>query len=102
MLSSDDKNSLNHRLIELKKRLEVLISEHSDLRTSNEELKGEIRRLRNLSDIQKNTIKDLEEKNKLSKIASVIVSETDDSKLLKLKINEYLRDIDKCIKMLNE
>ena len=59
MLSSDDKHSLNFRLKELKKRLEVLVNDYQQLKKSNAEMQGEIRRLRNLSDIQKNTIKDL-------------------------------------------
>jgi hypothetical protein len=57
----------------------------------------------NIIQIQKNTINDLTEQNKLIKIAKEMSNESTSSNHdLKIKINELVRDIDRCIDLLNE
>jgi hypothetical protein len=57
----------------------------------------------NIIQIQKNTINDLTEQNKLIKIAKEMSNESSSSNHdLKIKINELVRDIDRCIDLLNE
>ena len=50
---------------------------------------------------EKNKIKELEEKYKVVKLAKSLNQENDKSTDIKLKINELVREIDKCIALLN-
>ena len=47
-------------------------------------------------------INGLEEKIKLIKMSKVVSSSNEDNKKTKQKINEYVREIDKCIALLNK
>jgi len=51
---------------------------------------------------KKEIIKELEDKIKLVKLSRVVSSSGDDNKRTKQKINEYVREIDKCIALLNK
>ncbi len=99
---SEDNINLPERLQNIKKQLLLLIEREDELKNQIEVLREENKKLKNLTEVQKNTIKDVEEKNKISKLAEVIVTDEAEAKVLKTKINEYLRDIDKCIKLLND
>ena len=72
------------------------------VRAENETLKSEIRHLQEVIAIQKNTITDLEDKNKIVKIAEAVQLSRTDKKVAKLKINEFIREIDRCIAVLSE
>jgi len=52
--------------------------------------------------VQKNTINELTEQNKLIKLAKEMSSGKGDTHELKIKINELIRDIDRCIDLLND
>lgn len=56
----------------------------------------------NTLQIQKNTILDLSEQNKLIKLAKGMSTDKTDSHELKIKINQLIRDIDRCIDLLND
>ena len=51
---------------------------------------------------KKEIIKELEDKIKLVKLSRVVSSSGDDNKRTKQKINEYVREIDKCIAFFNK
>jgi len=64
------------------------------------ERKKEIEQLKEIQEQQKQTIKELEDKIKLLRIAKT--TETKEGAVdAKLKINELIREIDKCIGLLN-
>jgi chromosome segregation ATPase len=52
--------------------------------------------------VQKNTINELTEQNKLIKLAKEMSVTKADNHELKIKINELIRDIDRCIDLLND
>ena len=56
----------------------------------------------NTLQVQKNTINELTEQNKLIKLAKEMSSKKGDNHELKIKINELIRDIDRCIDLLND
>ena len=56
----------------------------------------------NTLQVQKNTINELTEQNKLIKLAKEMSSEKGGNHELKIKINELIRDIDRCIDLLND
>jgi len=81
-------------------KLGKLIDQTNHYRLENESLNAELASLRQVITEQKETIKRLDEKNKLLKIAKTI--ETKEGNVeAKLKINELVREIDKCIGILN-
>ena len=57
--------------------------------------------LKELDEKQK-VVKSLEEKIKVIKISKLVSSDGEDNKKTKQKINEYVREIDKCIGLLNK
>lgn len=92
-------------LDELKLKVEKLINLHTDLRKENRNLKYQQHECTQKLEEQKNKINELENQNKLIKLAQVINSGSgsdQNSRNLKLKINEYIREIDKCIALLNK
>lgn len=65
-------------------------------------LKRDLKQSRETVGLQKNTIRSLEEKNKLVKIAEAVALSKEDKRTVKLKINEFIREIDKCIATLSD
>jgi hypothetical protein len=53
-------------------------------------------------EVQNNTIQQLNEKNKVLKLSSSMQGDQGDNKAAKQKINELVREIDKCIALLNK
>lgn len=65
-------------------------------------LKRELRQAKETITLQKNTLRALEEQNKLVKIAEAVALSKEDKRAVKLKINEFIREIDKCIATLSD
>lgn len=68
-----------------------------DLKVSNERVDDLSKQL----DDQNQTIRQLNEKNKVLKLSTSIQNKQGDNKAAKQKINELVREIDKCIALLN-
>ena len=83
---------------------EVLELKNQVLEGKNEvlNLQNEISSLKSTIEIQKNTLNELKEQNKLIKLAKEMSPDNSDNHELKIKINELVRDIDRCIDLLNE
>jgi chromosome segregation ATPase len=89
-------------------QINLLNEEKSLLQTENEEAHAELKALHlscsDLSQIienQKNTIESLEETNKQATLAETFLGTGGDKTSLKLKINELVREIDRCIALLS-
>ena len=81
-------------------KLRKLIEQHQFTRSENTRLTHEIQELKEFIEEQKQIIKQLEEKSKILKLAKTL--ETKEGNVeAKLKINELVREIDKCIGLLN-
>lgn len=90
------------------KQIDILNDEKLTLETDNEEAKSALKELQakyeNLSQVienQKLEMTDLEERNKQIKLATTLAVSGKDKTGLKLKINELVREIDKCIALLS-
>ncbi|MEI7724984.1 MAG: hypothetical protein WCK09_07750, partial [Bacteroidota bacterium] len=81
-------------------KLGKLIEQHHIQRADNKRCINEIEELKQVVNEQKLTIKKLEDKIKILKIAKTIESKEGNVEA-KLKINELVREIDKCIGLLN-
>ena len=77
-----------------------LMEQHLIQRAENKRCINEIQELKQILGEQKQTIRQLEDKIKILKIAKTL--ETKEGNVeAKLKINELVREIDKCIGLLN-
>jgi uncharacterized coiled-coil DUF342 family protein len=81
-------------------KLRKLIDQHQLVRSENRTLNNEILELKGIIHEQKQTIIQLEEKSKILKLAKTLENKEGNVEA-KLKINELVREIDKCIGLLN-
>jgi hypothetical protein len=79
-----------------------LETEKRQLKIKISDLQEEIALNENTIEIQKNTLNELKEQNKLIKLAKEMSPDKNYNHDLKIKINEIIRDIDRCIDLLNE
>ena len=91
----NEKIILENEILELKSHVLSLKNEQLDLQNENSTLRSTI-------DIQRNTLNELKEQNKIIKLAKEMSPDSSDNHELKIKINELVRDIDRCIDLLNE
>jgi len=83
-------------------KMESLIAKYEAV---NEQYQLSLNRIEELSkqiERHEQAIKQLEEKNKILKLSTSIQSEQGDNKAARKKINELVREIDKCIALLNK
>ena len=85
----------------VEKKVKELVKRHSEAKRKNAVLEAELAELRKTVDSQKEAIKNLEEKNKIIKLAKSLADSNPDTAAMKYKINELVREIDKCIAQMN-
>jgi methyl-accepting chemotaxis protein len=95
-------NLLHQRLVKIRESVEAISLDNKQLRENNENLSQQIAELQKTIELQKNALYELKEENKMIKLAKEMSSANADVHDLKIKINELVRDIDKCIDLLNE
>ena len=88
-------NSIEVKLGKLIVKLGQLQFEKSDLQQDNEALNAKLQE-------QEKKILALQDKVKLMNISKSVDIDKDDVRSTRLKINEYVREIDKCIALLNK
>ncbi|MBL4653520.1 MAG: hypothetical protein JKY53_11780 [Flavobacteriales bacterium] len=86
----------------LEVKINRLIDTHKTVAEEKNKLTEENNKLSQLVNQQKSEINQLNEKVKMIKLAKSIEGSGEDSSKLKLKINEVVREVDKCIAMLNK
>jgi len=93
--------SLNNLISNIEKKLLNLLSSYEKLKDKNLKLEDENNKL--ISKIEDNSqiINSLNDKIKIMSISKSVDVSKNDIKQTKLKINEYIREIDKCIAQLN-
>ena len=97
-----NKENILSQLLDLEKRLEKLLTEHKEIKNELVEVKKENVALKSAVEKQKEDLLFFQNQDKISKIVSSIAEDTHKSTELKLKINEYIKEIDKCIAYLSE
>lgn len=85
----------------LSERVEKLVAAQSDLKNENSELKSRNAELEQAVNDQKNVLSKLEEENKVVKIAKAVTDDDEDRKEQRKRLNELVREVDKCIALLN-
>lgn len=88
-------HAITAKLSRLTQNYKFVCEELSRSRASNGELRTQIER-------QNEEIKNFQNQHKISKIVSSLAESTHNTPELRLKINEYIKEIDKCIAYLSE
>jgi RNase adaptor protein for sRNA GlmZ degradation len=83
-------------ILSLEKKAKELVKRYSELKRRNTALETELGELRKTVDSQKEVVKNLEDKNKIIKLAKSLADSNPDTAAMKYKINELVREIDKC------
>ncbi len=86
----------------IKQKTEKIVSKNHRLSDDNIALNKKIETLENSLTLQRETIKDLEDKNKLLKIANSMASDDEGRKALRQKITSVIREIDKSMSLIND
>ncbi|MBQ1279500.1 MAG: hypothetical protein IIY14_00060 [Bacteroidales bacterium] len=89
-------------LRKLKGHIEQIISKYELALSENESLKGELERCRTELENKGDRIKELEKKVELMQLGDAFKASSEDVKEAKRKIGRIVREIDKCISMLND
>ena len=85
----------------MQSKVEKLIIQHNKAKEDIKQLKEENTSLQGKLTYAKVQAKELSEKNKVLKLAKSLSGKQGKSTDIKLKINELIREIDKCIAQLN-
>ncbi len=94
--------NLSTRLYEIRIKVEKLVQENRLLKNENDSMRDRIEGLERTVELQKNTLSELTEQNKLIKLAKNLAPEDSDTEEIKNKVNELIGEIDRCIDLLNE
>lgn len=92
---------LKSKLATLERKLTLLLNEFGSIKNENLALQGENEELRSLIKAKDEQIFNFQNKIKISKIVNEI-DEGEDSSELKRKIDDYIKEIDKCIAHLSK
>ncbi len=92
---------LKTKLATLERKLTLLLNEYNSIKNQNLALIGENEELRSLIKVKDEQIFNFQNKIKISKIVNEI-DEGEDSSELKRKIDDYIKEIDKCIAHLSK
>ncbi len=86
----------------LKGHIEQMISKYELALSDNISLKEQLLRVTNELELKENKIKELEQKVEQMQLADAFAASTDDVKEAKKRIGRIVKEIDKCISMLND
>ena len=89
------------QLKELKFKVEKLINLHEQLLKQHQQLQTTNNQLTQKIEKQEIQIADLTETNRVIRMAQRISGSDQNTRDIKLKINEYIREIDRCIGLIN-
>ena len=86
----------------LQNKLESLVARHQSVKATNQQLEIQLEQLTQQLETQQESVRQLEDKNKILKLSASLHGEEQDTKATRNKINELVREIDKCIALLNK
>ena len=92
-----DQDALKSNLNGLERRILMLINEHKNLRDEVKSLKVENQALRQSVQNRDNQLESFKNQIKITKIVDRIHLDNGEAAELKMKVDEYIREIDKCI-----
>lgn len=99
-----NQDKLSSELQALERKIHLLVKEHKSIKEENNFLKRENLEIKQVLHEKEDQINSFQNQIKISKIVDSIAVENDQEGAaeLKIKINEYIKEIDKCIAHLSE
>lgn len=94
-------HNLSTKINGIQAKIQKLLSLHQQLKSQNAELLAVNKAMNQLVEEKKKLLEALEEKNKIVRLAKSIEKTPTETTELKSKINELIREVDKCIAFLN-
>ena len=94
--------NLKQELATLERKVKLLISEHQKLKDELVTSKRENDQLKSQLSVKEGELSNFQNKFKISKLVGNMVVEKEDTKELKVVLDEYIKEIDKCIAHLGE
>lgn len=94
-------NNIEVHIKTVNDKLQQLLKKHLSLKKENDILKEELKTLKQKEEEYKSSLHDLNQKVNILQAASGQMSEKDQKELEKT-INQYIKEIDKCIGMLSD
>lgn len=92
----------NNLLIEFKFKVKQMIARHEKLKQEKDQLRGQLQELEETINQLRRENSLLEQKYENIKMAKMLVASDEDNKDAKSKIQKLVREIDKCIALLNK
>lgn len=86
---------------EVGQKIDQLLAKHDALQYEHKALQSKVEELKQNINEKEHVISKLNEENKVLSMAKSLSGDNDSNKEMKLKINELVREIDKCISLLN-
>ncbi len=96
------RDRLNNELQTLERKIRLLMTEYSHEKKINDDLKSQTHELKNLLDLKEQQILDFQNKIKISTIVDSISVGESEATEVKNKIDDYIKEIDKCINQLSK
>jgi chromosome segregation ATPase len=94
-------NNLEAHIKLINEKLQQLLKKHVALKKENDNLNDEAKKLRQKEEDYKSTLYELDQKVNILKAASGQMTEADQKEFEK-RINQYIKEIDKCIGLLSD
>lgn len=94
--------SLKQELSTLERKVKLLISEHQKLKDDLVSSQRENEQLKSQLNVKEGELSNFQNKFKISKLVGNMVVDKEDTKELKVVLDEYIKEIDKCIAHLGE
>ncbi|HZG25108.1 MAG TPA: hypothetical protein VEZ17_11035 [Chitinophagaceae bacterium] len=92
---------LDQNIKRINDKLQLLLKDYSNLQKENEKLKGELNAVKQVQNEKDDQLQLFALRIEVLKASKGSMTE-DEKKAFEKKINQYLREIDKCIALLNE
>ena len=93
--------SLDQQFNSINEKLQQLLKQYNRLQKENEQLKEELQQARDTESATQQKMEELQQQVSILKLASGESNEKDKKEFEK-KINQYIREIDKCISFLSQ
>ena len=94
-------NSLDNAVVDIESKVEKLLKKYKKAEEEKIALEKEVVGLKNQLNQQRELVEELRAKNTLIKLAKSLNDTNEKSSDIKLKINQLVREIDKCVSLLS-
>ncbi len=96
------RDRLNNELMTLERKIRLLMTQYTQEKKNNEDLKNQNLELKSLLSSKERQILDFQNKIKISTIVDSISVGESEAAEVKNKIDDYIKEIDKCINQLSK